>query len=58
MAIPDFLYSLSVTLLGIGATEFIVAQSPYSMRGADSGQWIRHPLPVCCTDCGSEHTVH
>ena len=33
MAIPDFLYSLSITLLGIGATEFIVAQSPYSMRG-------------------------
>ena len=33
MAIPDFLYSLSVTLLGIGAIEFIVAQSPYPMRG-------------------------
>ena len=33
MAIPDFLYSLSITLLGIGAVEFIVAQSPYSMRG-------------------------
>ena len=33
MAIPDFLYSLSITLLGISATEFIVAQSPYSMRG-------------------------
>ena len=33
MAIPDFLYSISITLFGIGATEFIVAQSPYSMRG-------------------------
>ena len=33
MAIPNFLCSLSVTLLGIGATDFIVAQSPYSMRG-------------------------
>ena len=33
MAIPDFLYSLSITLLGIGASEFITAQSPYSMRG-------------------------
>ena len=33
MAIPDFLYSLSITLLGIGGSEFIAAQSPYSMRG-------------------------
>ena len=33
MAVPDFLYSLSLTLYGIGAIEFIVAQSPYSMRG-------------------------
>ena len=33
MAVPDFLYSLSITLLGIGATEFVAAQSPYSMRG-------------------------
>ena len=33
MAVPDFLYSLSITLFGIGATEFIAAQSPYSMRG-------------------------
>jgi peptide/histidine transporter 3/4 len=33
MAVPDFLYSLSITLFGIGAIEFLVAQSPYSMRG-------------------------
>ena len=33
MAVPDFLYSSSITLFGIGAVEFIVAQSPYSMRG-------------------------
>ena len=33
MGIPDLLFSLSITLLGIGATEFVVAQSPYSMRG-------------------------
>ena len=58
MAIPDFLYSLSITLLGIGATEFIVAQSPYSMRGLIVGSGLRHPLFVCCTDCGSERTVH
>ena len=33
MAIPSTLYSISFILLGIGAYEFICAQTPYSMRG-------------------------
>ena len=33
MTIPNFLYSLSVTALSIGAIEFCVSQAPYSMRG-------------------------
>ena len=37
MAIPDFLYSLSIALLGIGGSEFFAAQSPYSMRGLIAG---------------------
>ena len=33
MAIPNILYSLSLTTLNIGALEFIISQTPYSMRG-------------------------
>ena len=33
MAIPNILNSMSFLLLGIGASEFICAQTPYSMRG-------------------------
>ena len=37
MAIPDIIYSISIAALGIGAIEFIVAQTPYSMRGLIAG---------------------
>ena len=33
MAIPNILNSVSAILLGVGACEFICAQTPYSMRG-------------------------
>ena len=33
MAIPNILSSMSLILLGVGAYEFLCAQSPYSMRG-------------------------
>ena len=33
MAIPNILNSVSFILLGVGACEFICAQTPYSMRG-------------------------
>ena len=33
MTIPNFLYSLSLTALSIGTIEFIISQTPYSMRG-------------------------
>jgi NADH:ubiquinone oxidoreductase subunit K len=33
MAIPNILYSLSLLTLNIGGLEFIVSQTPYSMRG-------------------------
>ena len=33
MAIPNILNSISFILLGVGACEFICAQTPYSMRG-------------------------
>ena len=37
LAIPSFLRSVSVALLLIGAIEFIVSQTPYSMRGLIMG---------------------
>ena len=37
MTIPNFLYSLSITAIGIGAIEFLVSQAPYSMRGLMAG---------------------
>ncbi len=37
MAIPNLLNSISFILLGVGAGEFICAQTPYSMRGLISG---------------------
>ena len=37
MIIPNFLYSLSITAIGIGAIEFLVSQAPYSMRGLMAG---------------------
>ena len=33
MALPNFLYMLSLILLLIGMVEFIAAQAPYSMKG-------------------------
>ena len=33
MAIPNILYSLSLMTLSIGALEFVISQTPYSMRG-------------------------
>ena len=33
MTIPNFLYSLSLTALSISTIEFIISQTPYSMRG-------------------------
>ncbi len=37
MALPNILNSISFILLGVGACEFICAQTPYSMRGLISG---------------------
>ena len=37
MAVPLFLDSLSTSMLGIGALEFITSQTPYSMRGLVMG---------------------
>ena len=37
MAIPLFLHSLSASVFGIGAIEFIASQAPYSMRGLIMG---------------------
>ena len=37
MAIPLLLFSLSTSVIGIGAVEFIVSQAPYSMRGLIMG---------------------
>ena len=33
MAIPKILYSLSVTIFSMGSLEFVISQTPYSMRG-------------------------
>ena len=37
MAVPNFLYSISVTVLGISGFEFGISQAPYSMRGLIMG---------------------
>jgi hypothetical protein len=37
MAIPNILNPISFTLLGVGAYEFVCAQTPYSMRGLIAG---------------------
>ena len=37
MAVPLFLYSLSMSAFGIGAIEFVASQAPYSMRGLIMG---------------------
>ena len=37
MSIPNFLYSLSLTALSIGAIDFGISHSPYSMRGLMAG---------------------
>ena len=37
MAVPNFLYSISVTVLGISGLEFGISQAPYSMRGLIMG---------------------
>jgi hypothetical protein len=33
MAIPSFLQTISIALVGTSGTEFLASQSPYSMRG-------------------------
>jgi peptide/histidine transporter 3/4 len=37
MAVPNFLYSISVAVLGISGIEFGISQAPYSMRGLIMG---------------------
>ena len=37
MTIPNILYSLSIITLNIGGLEFIISQTPYSMRGLLTG---------------------
>ena len=37
MALPKFINSMSIIVFGIGGVEFIIAQTPYSMRGLISG---------------------
>jgi hypothetical protein len=37
MAVPNFLYSISVAVLGISSIEFGISQAPYSMRGLIMG---------------------
>ena len=37
MAVPNFLYSVSITILGISIIEFGISQAPYSMRGLIMG---------------------
>ena len=37
MALPSFINSMSIITFGIGGVEFIIAQTPYSMRGLISG---------------------
>ena len=37
MAVPFFLYSLSINMFGIGTIKFIASQAPYSMRGLIMG---------------------
>ena len=41
MAVPQLLYSLSISMVTIGAIEFIASQAPYSMRGLIMGT-------ICC----------
>ena len=37
MVVPNFLYSISVAVLGISSIEFGISQAPYSMRGLIMG---------------------
>ena len=37
MAVPNFLYSISVAVVGISGIEFGISQAPYSMRGLIMG---------------------
>ena len=46
IAIPDFLFVLSVTLVTAGGLEFIFAQVPYSMRGVILGLAFCSAVPI------------